>query len=156
MVGLQRLGSAAGHFRMLTAHRAMVQIGGGPPALEGRTLKRWQSDAAAGEDPEREAEMKKERQEAWRQANALRKKFCTIMNCRGSTTQAFQSMFEKSEAYKASNLKATEAHRVFLFSAELWQESAANPWANQTVRNGKIRPNWPSSSWCRSGDRRTC
>ena len=58
------LGQLRDVFRMLTAHRAMVQIGGGPPALEGRTLKRWQSDAAAGEDPEREAELKKERQEA--------------------------------------------------------------------------------------------
>jgi hypothetical protein len=117
-------------FRSLTAHRAMVQIGSGPPALEGRSLKRWQSDSATGGDPEREAELKKARQETWRQAIVGRKKFCSILSCRGNSAAAYQMLFERSDAYRVHNLKATEAHRVFLFSAELWQECASQPWAN--------------------------
>ena len=37
-------------FRLLTAHRAMVQIDGGPPAPEARTLKRYKSEV--GDDDE--------------------------------------------------------------------------------------------------------
>jgi hypothetical protein len=115
-------------FRLLTAHRAMVQIGGGPPAPETRTLQRYKSEV--GDDDEGQAELKTERAETWRQAMGLRKKFCSLGVIRVSTVSAFQQAFEKSEAYKAqANLKPAEAHRMFLFSADLWQECSATTWA---------------------------
>ena len=115
-------------FRSLTAHRAMVQLsGGGPPPPETRTLQRYKSEA--GDDAD-EAEMKKERAETWKQVAALRKKYVTISHVRAASTTALQQAYEKSAIYKMENLKAGEAHRLFLFSADLVGEASKSPWSN--------------------------
>ena len=116
-------------FRLLTAHRGMVQIGDGPPPPESRVLKRYRSQG--GEDDERCAALNKERQDTWRQVTALRKKFCSLGVCKGNTAQEFQKMFERTDAYKTTSLlKPAEAHRLFIFSADLWTECPAEPWKN--------------------------
>ena len=115
--------------RMLTAHREMVQIGEGAPLPETRTLQRYNSEA--GDDDDRKASLVKERQDTWRQATALRKKFCTIAVCRAGKVADYAKVFEKTEAYRATaSLKAAEAHRLFAFSAELWAEAPTQPWCN--------------------------
>lgn len=126
-------------FRTLTAHRAIVHIGGAgaPPDPASRTLKQYNSDA--GEDTERQQELRRERQEAWKQATTLRKKFVTVVTCRASTKVAYQTFFEKTDTFKSPfALKPAEAHRVFLFSADLWHEAHAAPWANP--------PDWQGSA----------
>jgi len=115
-------------FRSLTAHRAMVQLSGaGPPPPETRTLQRYKSDAGDEAD---EAELKKERAETWKQVAALRKKYVTISCVRAATIVAYQQAYEKSAVFKLENLKAGEAHRLFLFSADLFVEPSKSPWSS--------------------------
>ena len=74
------------------------------------------ADPAAGEK-------KKERQEAWRQAQTARKKFVYIGTSLTATKQQVQSFFEKTPCFGFKG-KAGESHRVFLFSADLIDESS--------------------------------
>ena len=63
--------------------------------------------------------------------DGLRKKFCSVAVCSAGKVSDYAEVFEKTEAYKATaTLKAAEAHRLFVFSAELWSESATQPWCN--------------------------
>ena len=97
---------------------------------------RYESDA--GEDDERRAALKKESQETWRQATALRKKFCTIGVCRGGTSASYQCVCEKSDAHSSTaHLKPAEANILFIFSTDLRAESSDAPWANP--------PQWPGA-----------
>lgn len=116
-------------YRTLTAHRAMVQLSGGPPAPETRVLQRYKSEACEDD----ESELRKERAETWKQVAALRKKYNTIISVRAATSASYQTAYEKSFAFKLDNLKAGEAHRVFLFSSDLFTEAGHEPWVGPAV-----------------------
>ncbi len=114
-------------FRSLTAHRAMVQLSGGPPAPEARTLQRYKSEA---HDEAEEAELQKERADTWRQVVGLRKKFVTFTSIRAKSHLDIQAAFERTAFFKmGQEMKAGEAHRLFVFSADLFAETQPQPWA---------------------------
>jgi hypothetical protein len=54
----------------------------------------------------------------------------SIVNSRAASTKAaMQTLFEKSTSFYQFSGKVSESHRVFLFSADLWSEAQATPWA---------------------------
>jgi len=115
--------------RTLTAHRSMVQLNGGPPVPDSRTLQRHQSEAGEGGDDENQ----KERGETWKLCQALRKKFVAFFSVRAVNAANYQSLYEKSTAFKQDGLKPGEAHRVFLFSVDTFTESDHLPWKEPPV-----------------------
>ena len=114
--------------RTLTAHLAMVQISGGPPAAEGRAMQKRNSDAG-----EEDADVAKARADTWKLVTALRRKFATFITVRAASAASYQTAYEKSSAFKTENLIAGEAHRVFLFSADLFAEAPSTPWVSPAV-----------------------
>ena len=72
--------------------------------------------------------MRKERAEAWRQAQIVGKRVCQVGTLKPTSPEQIQQYFEKSSMFSFAG-KAGEAHRVFLFSSELFRESQSSPWA---------------------------
>ena len=117
-------------YRNLNLHQSVVHVGKamGAPVASTRTLQRYGSDADP-EEADRQAQMLKERQDIWRQAQAQRKKFVTVGHCKCATKSQAQSFYEKTSAFQFAG-RPGEAHRVFLFSAEMFTESRTSPWTN--------------------------
>ena len=112
--------------RLVNLHKSVVETGSsGPPETGSRTLQRYVSESA--EDPARKEELRKERHDAWRQAVTARKKFVHTGWQRVATKQQLQAFFAKTPVF-SFNGKPGESHRVFLFSSELYAESATKPW----------------------------
>jgi hypothetical protein len=117
-------------FRLLGVHHTVITAASqGPPGEGARTLKRYKSEAV--EDPARDDELRKERGEAWRQAQVLRKKFVHVGCQRATTKQHLQQYFEKTPIFNFTG-KPCESHRVFVFNSELFAESQATPWTGAT------------------------
>lgn len=100
-----------------------------PPPLAFRRLVGRPSGGGEDEDPAAPQDSA-ERAEVWRQARAMRNKFVHLGHSprATSTKQTLQQYFEKTPIFKFVG-KAGEAHRVFLFSAELWAEATDSPWS---------------------------
>ena len=115
-------------FRLMGVHNTVITaVAGGPPGEGARTLKRYKSEAEA--DPTRDEELRKERSEAWRQAQVARKKFVHVGFLRAASKQQLQGYFEKTPVYNFVG-KACESHRVFVFNSELFAESRTTPWSS--------------------------
>ena len=117
--------------RNLNLHKNVVGISkqSSAPMASTRTLQRYGSEASA-EDAERRALMMKERQDVWRQAQVQRKKFVTVGHAKCATKAQAQQYFEKCSSVYSFVGRVGDQHRVFLFSAELFQECRNAPWSN--------------------------
>ncbi len=89
-------------------------------------MRRYASEEAA--DDARAEEIKKERAEAWKQAQASRRRLVTIGPCRYNSKAQLDRHFEQYPMYKFAG-KASESHRVFIFSADLFAEVQHQPWS---------------------------
>jgi hypothetical protein len=115
-------------FRLMGVHNTVITTGtGGPPGEGARTLKRYKSEADA--DPARDEELRKERSEAWRQAQVARKKFVHVGFLRATSKQQLQQYFEKTPLYNFVG-KPCESHRVFVFNSELFADPKTTPWTS--------------------------
>jgi hypothetical protein len=113
--------------RLLNLHTTVISTSvEGPPGEATRTLKRYKSEAEG--NPEHEEELRKERMEAWKQAQAARKKLVHVGFARVNGKPQMQQFFEKTPLHQFVG-KPGEAHRVFIFSSELFQEARNNPWS---------------------------
>ena len=112
-------------FRLLQLHKTAMELQQSQPPPATRNLNRLASDAA---DPQAD-EKRKERQEAWKQAQQARKKLVVMGTCRCSTKQELQKHFEKSHVFNFTG-KPSESHRIFLFSSELFGEARIAPWSS--------------------------
>ena len=119
--------------RTLNMHKSVIQISKGevapPPST--RTLQRYGSDANP-EEVSRRAQMLRERQDVWKQAVAQRKRFVAVGHAKCGVKAHAQTFYEKCTSVYNYATKAGEAHRVFVFSAELFHECRDAPWSNTT------------------------
>ena len=98
------------------------------------------STATSGLTDAEALEKSAERNRVWLRAQAKRKYLVTVGFVKVSTKQHAQSYYEKCQAVYRFPTKDREAHRVFLFSAELWTESRKTPWAATTPYEESARP----------------
>ncbi len=125
--------------RLFNVHKTVIDTtSSGPPPAGSRALQRYSSEA--DEEPGRKEELRKERADAWRQAQAHRKKLVHVGVCKAATKQQLQQHFEKTPVYAFTG-KPAEAHRVFVFSSELFVESRQSPWATP-VEWTKLADTW--------------
>ncbi len=114
--------------RLLAMHKQVIGIdSNAPPCAAPRTLKRYNSLADGDED--RHNELRKEREDAWKQAQASRKKFVIFGMCRYTRHQDIQTFYEKQASVYTHNGKVGESHRLFVLSADLFTETQEQPWA---------------------------
>lgn len=110
--------------RLCSMHKTAMDLQRkGPPAAP-RELARLTSDPGVPDEEEK----RKERAEAWRQAQFARKKLVHVGHSRCSAKVQLQSYFEKTPIFNFGG-KAGESHRLFIFSAELFAEARGSPWA---------------------------
>ena len=118
----------------LQTHRRIIAVEAtsAAPPPSSRTLHRYDSEASESGANSKD-ELHTERNEVWRNAQAMRKKAAQIGLWSASPSQAstgaLQQVFAKSGAVSLRG-KATESHRAFVFSADLLAESAVMPWRN--------------------------
>ena len=121
--------------RQLGVHKATVSASekGGPPDVSSRCLKRvLTEDGADGDDQDRAAEMRKERQEAWNSAQVGRRKYATATHATVKSAQDIQKWFERQKEAYQFNGKAGESHRVFVFSCDTSGSEGPEPWRQTT------------------------
>jgi hypothetical protein len=113
--------------RMMSLRRTVVDTNpeASPGERSSRALDREHSDSVM--DPQSE-EVRRERDEAWKQAKESRRKFVHLGHCRWTTKTDVQDYFEKTPLFSFQG-KPGEQHRVFVFSAELCQEALETPWS---------------------------
>ena len=118
--------------RQLGIHKATVSISedGGPPSASHRSLKRVLTEEGVADEDDREVEMKKERAEAWKNAQLNRKKLATVCHAPIKTAADIQKLFERQKAAFQFNGKAGESHRVFVFSCDTSGPEGSEPWKN--------------------------
>ena len=93
-----------------------------------RVLQR--STSAVSEDGREEESLKEaERARVWAQAVAARKKFVQFVSPRAWSEKGIQEVYEESSLFSWEG-KATERHKVFLFSADLHHEELGAAWAS--------------------------
>ena len=117
--------------RQLGLHKGTVTAaaGAGAPPAASRSLKRAMSRHDDDEEGDRAQEVLSERAEAWRTAQATRKKRAQVSAATFSSADALQRWFEKQTAAHNFAGKAGEAHRVFVFSADTFGQESEQPWA---------------------------
>ena len=113
-------------YRLLNQHRHVVTPKESMPAPGTKTLKRY--DSESGRDEQRAQELRKERADAWRQAQNARKKLVHVAWAKISKAQDLQKAYEKTPAFSNFVGKPGEQHRVFIFNAETGQEPQEAPW----------------------------
>ena len=103
--------------------------GGAPPAPNTRALQRYDSDVSqSGGD--RKQEIEQERHECWKSAQQARRKGAGVgvLGTGGGPAGAgLQRLLGRSNVNDFGG-KPKESHRAFVFSADLFTESAATPW----------------------------
>ena len=104
-----------------------VDVSKPPSSSAPRALARSLSNAS---DDAREEQRKKEseRDRLWAAATATRRKLVNFQSPRSWKAKDLDAAYEASSAYAWDGGKATENHRVFIFSADLIHESG-NAWA---------------------------
>lgn len=122
------------HFRALKAamasHKKIIAVesSAAPPPVTTRELKRWTSEASEG-GGETRAQLEADRQDCWRRAQALRRKEASVFSWAYDTGSAgLDRILSKPGAVKDFTGKQKESHRAFVFSADLADETAAEPW----------------------------
>lgn len=122
------------HFRSLRAamasHRRIIAVEAtaAPPPVATRVLKQWDSEASEAGGATR-AQEEEDRQEVWRSAQALRRKSAAVVPWAFDTGAAgLNRLLVKPGPVRDFKGKAKEAHRAFIFSADLLAETAAEPW----------------------------
>ena len=126
--------------RQLGLHKTKVSItaGSSAPAPTNRLLKRSLSkgdEPSDGEEAQcvdaRQKELKRERDETWKNGQSSRKRFVSFSVCKGNTAKELQTWMESRANVFQFQGTAGKAYRVFLFSAELYgTEQAEKPWQN--------------------------
>ena len=124
--------------RVLSLQRSVVAADdGAAPVASTRVLRRYASASERGDGTEGnaagdDATHLRERADAWKQANGVRKKFVSIAVAKTASAESLQEQFQGcGSAYHAQG-KAGTAHRVFLFSADLLGERQTKPWSTMT------------------------
>ena len=124
--------------RQLGLHKSLISSSnaGAPPGPSSRSLKRALSTGGDTDGDEslcvdaREKEMKREREETWKNAQAARKRLVSF-SVNKSTSSADIQKWMDSRHPTINHFKGEvgKSHRVFLFSAELFgNEQASDPW----------------------------
>jgi hypothetical protein len=112
--------------RQLLIHKATVKVtgdGDAPPPTASRALTRHGSD----DTQNRKEEINRERTEVWQQARVIRRKLITVAVCRFTNKMMLDQLVAKLPVSRFSG-KPAEAHRAFLFSADMFQEVKTEPW----------------------------
>ena len=110
--------------RQLSVQRAIV-IGDGAPPANARALQRYDSEAQDDADKEMR---QKEREDAWKNAGGMRRKFVQFLSPRKWTEQELQTAYESTREFKRAFV-AGQSHRIFLLNADLLHEDKHAPWA---------------------------
>ena len=121
--------AAESHKRVITVDTA----GSAPPPGQ-KTLKRYASDESE-HGGEAAKELAAERQELWKNAQALRKKSSQIVQWPHSTPNgpAVEKVYQRGGgAVKDFKGKKGENHRAFFFSVDAAGETAKEPWKEQS------------------------
>ena len=113
---------------VMTAGKAISANTDEAPAIGGRALQRLLSD------PENVAEQESvqaERNGIWRQAQGCRKKFVTLSTLKAKTLDAMTSALRVCGPVYKFNGNLNESHRLFVASADLIADGAAEaaPWS---------------------------
>ena len=122
------------HFRALkaamAAHKKIIAVEStaAPPPATTRELKRWSSEVSEGGGGTR-AQLEADRQDCWRRAQALRRKEAAVFPWAYDTGSAgLDKILSKPGAVKDFQGKPKESHRAFVFSSDLADETASEPW----------------------------
>ena len=117
----------------LQTHRRIIAVDARatPPPPGTRTLKRYDSETME-EGAGRKEEIAQERNDVWKNAQSMRKKTAQIgvwtAGGAGATMASLQKIYQKCALVKAFKGKLKEAHRAFIFTADLLAASASKPW----------------------------
>ena len=124
--------------RLLSLQRSVVAADdGAPPVASSRVLRRYASATERGDGTEGnaaadDATVLRERAEAWKSAQAVRRKYISISVAKAQSVETLQEQFlQCGSAYHAQGRPGT-AHRAFLFSADLNGERSTKPWSTMT------------------------
>jgi hypothetical protein len=124
--------------RLLSLQRSVVAADdGAPPVASSRVLRRYASATERGDGTEGnaaadDATVRRERAEAWKSAQAVRRKYVSISVAKAQSVETLQEQFlQCGSAYHAQGRPGT-AHRAFLFSADLNGERSTKPWSTMT------------------------
>jgi hypothetical protein len=97
-----------------------------PPA-SARMLSRLNSDPAYQES--RLADIQKERNDLWNRATKERKRYVSISHCKVSLKLHLTDHIQKIKQVADWKGEPLHAHRLFVFSAELFHEHRSEPWS---------------------------
>ena len=97
------------------------------------------SQDGAGEQDAHQAARTAERNNLWREAQALRKKYIQLGLWQGRTTESLATLFSKSPAKSFEGI-LNEKHQAFVFSSDLWHEGS-EAWSKQhTLEASSVQP----------------
>ena len=115
--------------RQLSLHGPVsIEASAPPRGAAPRALAR--SLSTASDDAVEEHKNKEsERERVWQQATATRRKWVNFHAPRAWKEKELDAAFEASSAHTWDGGRATEKHRVFIFSADLIHESEGPAWA---------------------------
>ena len=115
--------------RQLGVHKQVVSATtpGALPPQSHRSLKRVLTEDG-GEDDDRTAAMRQEREETWKSAQTARKKYALVSHAVGRKSADLQAWFERQRNAYHFVGKAGESHRIFIFSADTAESEGEEPW----------------------------
>ena len=119
--------------RQINLHSTVIHSGGsdGRPAVPGRGL----AETTEGESDERAREIERERAEAWKNAQTMRRKFISIQHCKFKVASDLDKHYQTTKVYKDFQGRPGISHRIFVFSMELLHESGSTPWSSPVEWN---------------------
>ena len=109
-----------------------------PASLPGAATTPGPSAATPGRSAD--ADAVSERDAVWQRATAKRKAMAVVGHGRITSKQQAQAFYERCSTVYRYQPKDKEAHRVFLFSAELYSECRNAPWSNPAPYDESAKP----------------
>ena len=119
--------------RALALYQSIVPVESPKPDAPGPGAATPGRDAAA-------LEKAAERSAVWQRAQAKRKSLVVVGHGKITTKQQVQAYYEKCQTVYRFQTKDREAHRVFLFSAELYTDARRAPWTSTAPFEESAKP----------------
>ena len=98
------------------------------------------SAATPGVEDAEELKKQEERREVWTRAQAKRKSLVVVGHGKMANKQMVQQFYEKCQQLYNFQTKEKEAHRVFLFSSDLYSECRQMPWNSVAPFDESAKP----------------
>ena len=125
-----------GVLRQLGVHKSAISLAeGGPPDASSRSLKRMLTEEGADEKDDRAQEMRQDRVETWKSAQAARNKYATVTHADVKSRQDIQAWFERHRGAHRFVGKAGESHRAFVLSGDTFGQEGSEPWKATSEKN---------------------